>query len=161
MIRADFLTSAVLLALGLATIAEAWRMPRFAEVGSSFWSAPGVVPGMLGAALSILAVILCFRSVSARRAGAVDTPAGEPGAWGRIATVLALCLAYAAILVGRVPFWLATFLFVFAFVSVFELSRAEARPRWPRHALIALCVAALTSATVSYVFQNLFLVRLP
>lgn len=136
-------------------------MPRFTEVGSSIWTAPGMVPGMLGVALTILALILFSRTVSARRAGAVDETSGEPGAWRRVATVLGLCLLYAGVLVGRLPFWLATFLFAFAFIVIFELSEVEARMRWGRHVVIALIIAALTSGVISYIFQKILFVRLP
>ncbi len=64
-------------------------------------------------------------------------------------------------LVGRAPFWLATFLFVFGFIAVFDLADPAERPRWRRHLLVGLVVAALASALIPYVFQTVFLVRLP
>jgi hypothetical protein len=161
MIRADLVTSLVLMALGLATAEESWRMPRYADVGAEPWAAPGVVPGMLGAALVILALILCLRSVAARRSTGEGADAAAPGGWGRVATVVGICLAYAGVLVGRAPFWLATFLFVFAFVAVFELNEPAGRTRWRRHVIGALVLAGLTAAVVPWIFQTIFLVRLP
>lgn len=160
MIRADFYTSIVLMLLGLATAVESWRMPRYGDVGSDIWSAPGIVPGLLGVALILMAFVLFMRTLPAIRAGAESEP-GEPGAVRRVVTVLVLCIVYAGILVSRVPFWLASFLFVFAFIATFELTDADARSRWMRHVAFALVIAALTSAVVSYIFQNVFFVRLP
>jgi hypothetical protein len=60
-----------------------------------------------------------------------------------------------------VPFWLATFLFVLPFILGFEFADPEMRQRpWLRVG-VAVVVAAATSAAVSYVFQEIFFVRLP
>ncbi len=161
MIKADLVTSIVLMALGIATAVESWRMPRFAEVGAEPWAAPGVVPGMLGVALTLLAAILFGRSLAARRAaaGAVEVP-GE-GGLGRVALAVGLCVLYAGVLVGRMPFGLATFVFALTFILVFDLMAVEARPAWRRHALVAIAVAAVTAFVVPFIFQTIFLVRLP
>jgi putative tricarboxylic transport membrane protein len=161
MVRADLVTSVVLLALGLATMVESWRMPRFEEVGADVWSSPGVVPGLLGTALTLMALILFLRSVVALRRPAEGPagPAGE-GGWGRAALAAGLCILYALGLVGRMPFWLATFLFVFVFVTVFDLM-GEPRPSLARVLVVAAVVAAATAIAVPYIFQSIFLVRLP
>ena len=161
MVRADFITSIVLLVLGLAIVEESWRMPRYTDVNSSIWSAPGMVPGMLGVALAVMATILLLRSVAARRAAAGPGDAPSEGGWGRVATAVGLCVLYAGVLVGRMPFWLATFLFVFAFIAVFEWTDPEARARWVRRGLMALAVAIAAAVAIPYVFQSIFLVRLP
>lgn len=161
MLRKDLITSVFLMILGLAVVEESWRMPRFTEVGSSVWAAPGMVPGMLGVALLILAFILFSRTVTARRAGAVDDAPGEPGAWRRVLAAVVLCVFYAGVMVGRMPFWLATFIFAFVFILFFELSEPEARARWMRHVAFALVIAALASGIISYIFQNIFFVHLP
>jgi hypothetical protein len=46
MVRADFVTSIVLMVLGLATVVASLRMPDYADVGAEPWSAPGTVPGL-------------------------------------------------------------------------------------------------------------------
>lgn len=161
MLRKDLITSVFLMILGLVIVEESWRMPRFTEVGSSIWAAPGMVPGMLGAALVVLAVILFARTVAARRAGAVDDAPAEPGAWRRMMTAVVFCIVYAGVLVGRMPFWLATFLFAFVFIAAFELSDPQKRVSWARHVVFALVIAALASGIISYIFENIFFVRLP
>jgi hypothetical protein len=160
MVRADIITSVFFMVLGAAIIEESWRMPRYTDVGGNIWTAPGIVPGMLGAALALMAFILFMRSLAARRAGAVDEP-GEPGGWKRVAIAAGLCIAYGMILVGQMPFWLATFIFVFVFIAYFELANEEARAHWLRHIVVAAIIAALTGGTVTYIFQNIFFVRLP
>jgi putative tricarboxylic transport membrane protein len=163
MARADFITSLVLMALGLATLAESIRMPRFTDVGGSPYSAPGLVPGMLGAVIAVLGLILCLRSAAALRAAAPGgAEEGEGmGGWLRAAAAFALCGFYAIVMISRVPFWLATFLFVLAFALGFEFIHPEMRERPVRRVIVGVVVAAAVSAAVSYVFQEIFFVRLP
>lgn len=158
--KSDSITAIVLMMLGIATAFESWRMPRFTEVGSSIWASPGIVPGLLGIALFIMAAILFLRTrTSVANKEAVQV--GGPGSFLRIAIVVGFCVFYAGVLVSRVPFWLATFLFVFAFITVFELFEPEARRKWIIRVAMAVVIAALTSGIVSYVFSNIFFVRLP
>lgn len=159
MIRADFITSLVLIALGVATLAESWRMPRFVETGGNPYSAPGLVPGMLGVAIALLGLILCLRTVHRMRADAEAPPV--EGGWLRSVAALGLCAAYAIVLVSRVPFWLATFVFVLVFILGFEFADPKMRTSPARRVIAGVTVAAVASAAVSYVFQEVFLVRLP
>ena len=69
------------------------------------------------------------------------------------------------------PFWLATGIFVFLFVALFEWPRrsegaaAESGTTgWSRRLrsfAIALAIAVATAAAVTYLFEEIFLVRLP
>ncbi len=161
MVRADLVTSIVLLALGVATMVGSWRMPRFQDVNAEVWSAPGIVPGLLGAALTLMALILLLRSVAGLRRLSQGPDAAGQGGWGRAALAAGLCILYAAGLVGRMPFWLATFLFVLTFVTIFDLAGEPPRPPLARIVLVAAAVAAVTAVAVPYVFQSIFLVRLP
>jgi predicted transporter len=56
--------------------------------------------------------------------------------------------------VGRVPSWFATFVFVTAFIALFEY---PAR----RRMTVAPLYGAATSLLVTWLFQSVFLVRLP
>ncbi|MEM9221765.1 MAG: tripartite tricarboxylate transporter TctB family protein [Pseudomonadota bacterium] len=149
--RADFWFSIVLTVLGAALAFESWRMPRLQDLGIDPVSAPGFTPGLLGLILAALGLLLFARSV---RTPLTDAPSEG---WGRFAITLFLCLAYAVGLVGRVPFWAATALFVAAFAGVFAARREP-----PLRALvIAVILAAVVSAAVTLVFTRVFLVRLP
>ena len=52
--RADAWTGIFFIIFGLLITFESWRMPRMEEFGSSIWSAPGVVPGMIGLSLTTM-----------------------------------------------------------------------------------------------------------
>jgi putative tricarboxylic transport membrane protein len=74
---------------------------------------------------------------------------------------LVLTLGYAAGLVGWLPFWLATALFVGGFVALFEWRMAQNRSERVRRIGFAVLYGALIAAVVTFVFQEFFLVRLP
>jgi hypothetical protein len=150
--RADLVSAAVWIALGAAIVYGSWTMDRLERSGGKLFAAPGLVPGLLGLVLLVLGVVLGIRAL---RSGALHlrNPTAH-GAWAGTAFVVALCLAYAAGLVGRVPFWLATFVFVSAFIALFEYP-SRRRMGW------APLYGAGTALAVTLLFESVFLVRLP
>jgi hypothetical protein len=162
--RADLVSALVWIAFGAAVAVGAWRMDRLENLHINKYEVPGLVPGLLGAAIALLGALLALRAI---RQGALQ-PVGAP-APGRgparlyMAAVLGAMLAYALVLVGHgVPFWLATLLFVAAFIFFFDRQRQHALGRGTaRQLLLALVYGAGTSAVVSLAFQEVFYVRLP
>ena len=139
--------------VGLAILVASWRMDRFESMGATVYTAPGFVPAMFGCSLVLLGAVLAWRGWSVRRQASIEA---EPLLSRRIALMLVLTLGYAAGLIGRMPFWLATSLFVAAFTAAY----AEGVPP-ARRVLTALASGALTTLAVLLVFERLFLVRLP
>jgi hypothetical protein len=163
MVRADFLAGLVFVALGLAALVESLRMPRFEERAINPYTVPGLVPGALGAIILLLGAVLVLRSIRAggwRVAGGDGSWTQDPGL-RRLLLAVGLCLAYAAGMVGHLPYWLATFLFVAGFVTLFEWPLATNRGDRTRRLVLAVVFGGLVSAAVSFVFRDLFLVRLP
>jgi len=166
MVKADFLFSILLAALGAAVCVQSWRMPRLEALGVNPWSVPGLTPGLIGAVLLLLGAILLLRSAKAggwrlAGGGAASEDAERAGQAGRFLLALLLTLGYAAGLVGRLPFWLASFLFVLAFIVAFQWRDARRGGTIVRSVTLATLQAALVSAVVTAAFQYLFLVRLP
>lgn len=141
---------------GLLILAASWRMERFEAMGAQLYTMPGFVPGMLGAVLLLLGAVLMLRGWRRSVREAVAEPA-ERLINRRIAITLVLTLVYAALLIGRAPFWLATALFVAVFVASFAPEDQPAR----RRLVVSVLAGVLTSAVVTFVFQQIFLVRLP
>ena len=114
-----------------------------------------------------MAAVLLVRSLRAGglrpRGRTADTGgvASDAGSWRRLALTALLCLVYAAGMVGHVDFRLATALFVFAFVVVFEWKPGESGRTHAIKVAWAALQAALVALAVAVVFQELFLVRLP
>lgn len=161
----DRLSGVFFVAIGLAVVAGSWGMPRFEAQGASPYLSPGLTPGLIGIALGFCGLILALRTK--REDGAErtywNTVIGTATNRNRACAALALTLVYGAILFGNVHFVLATFLFVFAFVCTFEIIlKSEGSTHRVFPSLIAAALLALVTSLGSYyVFQNLFLVRLP
>jgi hypothetical protein len=156
--RSDLWGGAGWAGFGLLIVIESLRMDRFKSMGAELYTMPGFVPGMIGGVLMLLGAILMLRGWS-RRNMAVHTPDGpaEPLINRRVTVTLLLTLVYAVGLIGRLPFWLATALFVAAFVGYFA---PPERPL-PRRLTAAGLAGTLTALIVTLVFQYVFLVRLP
>jgi hypothetical protein len=166
MVKADFVTGLVLVVFGIVVIEESWRMPRLEHLGVHELSTPGVVPALLGAILAVFGAILVFRSVGVgghrlgltRKAIGAAFMAPENR---RLAIALVLTVGYAGGLVGTIPFWLATGLFVFAFVAVFEWRPGMTGIEWRRLGIVSAILAVAVAGVVTWTFQTMFLVTLP
>lgn len=159
MVRADFVTSLVLILFGTWVVAEALRMPRFENLGVNPYTVPGIVPGVLGVTLGLFGLVMLARAWRQRAVGARASAAPGAHAWRLLLTITAT-VGYGGLLVGWLPFPLATFLFVTGFIVLFEMREPQRRPAW-RIAALALLEGVLVAAAVTYVFERIFLVRLP
>lgn len=157
--RTDLWGGAGWMAFGLWILIEALRMDRFKSMGASVYTMPGFVPGMIGVVLIALGLLLAVRGWRKRIiTPLMDVPEpSEPLINQRIALMLPLTLVYAIALLGRQPFWLATALFVTGFTWAFT------PPEQPklRRLITALLSGVITTAVVIFIFQEIFLVRLP
>ncbi|MEO1226579.1 MAG: tripartite tricarboxylate transporter TctB family protein [Pseudomonadota bacterium] len=163
--RLDFVSAIVLTAFGIAVLVESLRLPRLDHLNVNPYTVPGIVPGMLGAILTLCGLAMLIRSIlrGGWRLDLTDDAVGgfvRSASVRRIALVLALTLGYALGLFGWLPFWLATMVFVFAFVVATEAMALGKLPPLPNIA-IAAAIAAVTGAGVEFVFERLFYVRLP
>jgi hypothetical protein len=164
LVRADLLTGIVLFVLGALVVWWSWEMPRLEERRIHPITAPGLVPGMLGLALAFCGAVLAAPALRVlpdargwRRFGALFV---SPEA-ARVAVTAALALVFPLGLIGRMPFWAASALFVFLFIVVFERGFGGSPHPWWRTLLTAALQAALVGGLVTVVFQYGFLVRLP
>lgn len=164
--RVDLVTAAVVFAAGVAIVYAAWIMPRFREQLGEIYTAPGLVPALYGIVIAILGLWLAARSIgrgalSPAAAGRTKRERREGYSNARLALAALLCLAFAVGMVGRMPFWLATAIFVFLFVLLFEWRGDQPWHERIRPIVTAALVAAATGGLVTLVFQRVFLVRLP
>lgn len=150
--RADLYGGAFWIALGALITVASWRMDRLERLGVSFYTAPGLLPGILGLIILVCGVVLAARALP-EALGPNQRPAlfFNRDTLQRVGLTLALCLAFAIGLVGHgVPFWLAATLYLFAQISVLDGSIRR-----------AVIIAPLAAGTIAFVFQYVFLVRLP
>jgi Tripartite tricarboxylate transporter TctB family len=162
--RADLVTAAALIVFAAAVLGEALHMPRFTSIGSGSFTDPGIVPGFYAVIIGLLALALGLRAIreGALKRGPVETdPDAVPQDRRRMFVVAGLGLAFVAGLIGRVPFWLAAALFVAAFIIIFEWRPGLPPAARARSFAAPIIIALATGLAVTYVFQELFLVRLP
>ncbi|MEJ2056241.1 MAG: tripartite tricarboxylate transporter TctB family protein [Desulfofustis sp.] len=166
MVKKDFITSIVLIAFSLSVVVMSYTMPRLEHRNIDPFSAPGVVPGMIGMILLGLSLILFFRSI--RRGGyllfgatdGVDISA-QKGGKIRVLLTLALSLIYAVGLLGRINYGLATFIYIAACILIFEYRSDIGLMVQKKMIAVALFEAVIAALSISLIFRKLFLVDLP
>jgi hypothetical protein len=167
--RADFYGGLFWIALGAAIVAGSWNMDRLERQGVSFYTAPGLVPGILGLLLVICGFVLAGRAMreGALRDGALGR-AQRPAlllnrdTLRRTGIALLLTIGFAAGLVGHgVPFAVAASIFLFLQISVLQYPERRAKNEVGRGLLAAAAVAVGAAITISLLFQYVFLIRLP
>lgn len=163
MVRADLLAGLFFLVLGAAILYGSWTMPRLEVRRIHPMTVPGLVPGMLSIALILCGAILTWRSWRASAPGGWEAlgEAVVSAAARRALAVIVLVLIYTLGLVGLVPFWAATAIFVFAFIVVFETWLGTTKRPVVTTLVWATGLAIVASAAVTVVFERAFLVRLP
>jgi len=156
--KADFFTSIFLFLLGLIVFITSIRMPTFRELGANPYSAPGIVPGILGVILLFMSTILFIRSVI-RKGYRVSLSSQGIKLFFRNNPIKRFLIAFFlsvfyVILLGKINYFLLTGIYIFLFVWSFELKTKKTL-------FFALLEAVLIAACISYVFRYLFLVSLP
>lgn len=167
--RLDRVSGFVFTIIGALVAVGAWSMPRFDNLGAKIYEAPGLAPALLGCVLSICGVIMILRP--SKDSDASDFSfwneiAGSPANRKRALAAIVLTIGYGAFLFGTIPYILATVIFVFAFIIVFEIFLRSPDASTATYSVFrVLITATLISLIVGfgthYVFQTLFLVRLP
>jgi hypothetical protein len=158
----DFAFGVVWIVLAVAIVIGAWRMDRLEHLQASIYSAPGLVPGLIGVTLGILGTALLFRAVRAGALADRRLPRIDWRRHGRLAVASVLCLAFALLVVGRgPPFWLGAAGFVAVTVVAFQLPDRLRERTLLRGIAFALLFGLGAGLAIQYVFQDLFLVRLP
>jgi len=165
--RRNLQDAVVWVVLGAIILVASLSMDRLESQGINPYTAPGLLPGLLGVAMMCLGVLLALRSLGegATRHTPVSVSRGPDGSGhGQLTRVLALCLIFTVALLGHgLPFWLVGAIFVSA--SILTLQQAQRKAAQKRLELreIASAVAIGLGAggAITLIFQTLFLVRLP
>jgi hypothetical protein len=149
----DRAQGALWILVGGAIFYASWTMDRLASLGVKPFSAPGLLPGILGVFIVLLGVAMLARG---------RPPSGEKIEWRRLLLPIALCLGFAAGMVGRgLPFWLAGWIFIAVMIWTLQYRERRAKGELLRLSTVSLVIGGLASVAISLVFQELFLIRLP
>jgi hypothetical protein len=161
--RADLITSIVLIVLGVAVFYFSWTMDRLEVRRISPATIPGLVPMILGVALTLCGSLLAWRSWRIQIPGSGAALLSQLVSWPaiRVLAVLGLALVFTLVLMGRMPFWLAAGIFIFTFIVLFETVLADTPKPLVATLLWAVGIAAVGAGGIWYIFERIFLVRLP
>lgn len=163
--KADFVTSLLLTIFGFAIVVISFRMPTYKELGANPYSAPGIVPAVLGLILFILGIVLLLRSISRKGYYIKVSFNGIISLFRRksirrLIIALFLSIAYVQLL-GKMNYILLNSLYILIFILAYELNFRQNIIKQKKTIIIALSEAFLIAGSIALVFQYLFLVRLP
>lgn len=159
---ADLLAGAVWFVVAIAIAIAAWRMDRLEHLQVSIYSAPGLVPGILGLSIAFMALLLMVRAIRGGAFRQLGLPRLRLADHWRLGLTLFLCLVFSVGLIGRgLPFWLAAAIFVSTFIFVFQFEDRRDDGTLLRGGAIAIANGLISGLAIHYLFQDLFLVRLP
>jgi len=151
--RSDLWGGAVWVALGAIVVVESVRMERFESMGATLYTYPGFIPGLIGALVALLGLVLMARGWRKRQVVAESEPIFNARVWIALAASLVYCL----VLLAHVHFVGATAIFVAVFTWLFSEGAGS-----PARRVLGACASGVITALVVYfVFQEIFLVRLP
>lgn len=171
---------------GAILLVASWRMDRLDNLGINPWSIPGLTPGVVGILMMLVAGALALQTVGRTRAAGQVIAAGQGDAAttgdpdvvddaslaatdaassGGLRPALlagALCVAFAGIALGHgLPFMVEAAVFVFLFTTVFSWADWRARGRVAQGLATALAIAVVSAGAIAWLFESVFLVRLP
>jgi len=154
--RADRMTAFVFFALGAAMTWGGYVMDRleFRQIHPA--SIPGLVPMFLGVALMLCAALLYL---GARTDHAEEASVSE-GSWSDFAIAGGWSVFYALVLVGNMPFAVATGIYLVVFTGWFLWHEQHPAKKW-KFALVVAVFSVTTAVAISSLFRYGFLVRLP
>jgi len=164
-LRSDFLSAIGWMGLGIAILIGSVTMDRLEKQGINPYTIPGLLPGLLGIAMTILGALLAARSW--RPHLLASTANGAPADRAerkRLLLVLGLCLTFGVVLVGHgLPFWLAAAIFVSAAILSLQYQQRKSSGQKLSARMVVTTVAIGLGAgiIITIVFQEIFLVRLP
>jgi len=164
----DFVFSFVLVALGIYVVVEGLGIYRYAASApyniTDFTISPAFLPIILGFALIVCSVMLCFQSLKDGN-GTIRTnwkkywqevklwfkPAITNPDTISMAVGLVIIALYTFILLGRLPFWAASFIFLMALMGYLRADKV-----WK---LVIITIAGV--GAVYLLFQVAFKTSLP
>src|SRR5258708_24798045 len=163
-LRSDFLSAIGWMGLGIAILIGSVTMDRLEKQGINPYTIPGLLPGLLGIAMTILGTLLAARSWRPRLLASAGRAAVNRAEQMRLLLVLGLCLAFGVVLVGHgLPFWLAAAIFVTtAILSLqYQQRKSSGQKLSARMVVTTVAIGLGAGIIITIVFQEIFLVRLP
>ena len=138
----DFMSSAVIFILALYVLFEGYNI--YTKSGKLLYLSPALIPLMLGTILLVLSIVLFAESL---KEGGMQA---DPNTMRMLVGVVLMGL-YTFVLLGMLPFWLATFLFMLLLMYFLEAGSI----------VKIVVISVLVTGLVIFLFQVCFRVPLP
>ncbi len=156
---ADKISSLFFGLLGTAMLVGGFQMDRLEIRQIHPASIPGLVPMMLGVALIVCSVLLFYE---AHQSQTINEETGNSsGSWNDLFVSALMSCIYALLLVGWLPFFLATGIYITTFILYFSRNKIIAPETRIRSIVTAVIIGSTTAVAISALFRYGFLVRLP
>jgi hypothetical protein len=163
-LRSDFLSALGWMGLGIAILIGSVTMDRLEKQDINPYTIPGLLPGLLGIAMTILGMLLGLRSWRPHLLASANRAPIDRAELKRLLLVLGLCLAFGVGLVGHgLPFWLAAAIFVTVAILALQYQQRKSAGELLnlRRFVTVAAIGLGAGAVITIVFQEIFLVRLP
>jgi hypothetical protein len=163
-LRSDFLSALGWMALGISILIGSVTMDRLEKQGINPYTIPGLLPALLGIAMTILGALLAARSWRPHLLASANRAPVDRAERRRLLLVLGLCLAFGVGLVGHgLPFWLAAAMFVTTAILCLQYQQRKSAGESLnlRRFVSAAAIGLGAGVIITIVFQEIFLVRLP
>ena len=161
--RANQWTGIGLFLLGASMLVGGFTMDRLEIRQIHPASIPGLVPMILGVVMMICAALLTLgaRQQSVSTTGATQQFQGPVGSLKSLAFTAGYSVAYALILVGLLPFWFATAIYISVFYIHFSWQLDTSLPCRMKRVGLGVAFGIVGALAISTLFEHGFLVRLP
>ncbi|MBL8346674.1 MAG: tripartite tricarboxylate transporter TctB family protein [Rubrivivax sp.] len=163
--RGEWLGVAFWAGLGTTIFVASWRMDRLSHQGIAPWSAPGLLPAVVGALMVAFALVLAAQAWHGAEAPEDADPAPKPAetdTWRGSALATVLCVLFAGASLGRGwPFQVEAAGFILVFTTLFRWREWRAEGKVARGLAQTAVIAVAAALAISWLFESVFLVRLP
>lgn len=158
--KTDVFICIIGIALGIFAAVEGRKMPSDTLVNAKWYTAPAFLPTIFGIALAILCLIQLVIDIRMSNGISKEDAAKAIGYFKsreffRLVLAVILLTTYIFGLLGHLPFWLATFLYLICTMMCFATKRDM------KQIAIMIIVSVIAAAAVSYGFGTLAQIPLP
>lgn len=159
MSEADKISSIAFGLLGIAMFVGGYQMDRLEIRQIHPSSIPGLVPMMLGISLTICSILLYIEAYK-NKSTEIQVNM-KLVSWNNLLVCAFMSCIYAVLLVGWLPFYLATGIYITLFILYFNREELLVIGLRRKAILTAIIVGPLAAVLISVLFRYGFLVRLP
>ncbi|MCC8191107.1 MAG: tripartite tricarboxylate transporter TctB family protein [Planctomycetes bacterium] len=157
--KLDLIFGCLLLVVSLVVLGLSIAMPIRGMGGamqSTFWIAPGALPVVVSSVLVVLSLVLLAggwkagaRITRADLAAVAQTLRSRPAKYMYL--VSAFLIIYVCLMLGRIPYWMATFVYLCLFMVCLRAAKLH----------VIIIASALTTLGIWYCFGKVAMILLP